>query len=263
MDELLSEKEQIEAMRSWWRENGRWIISGLALGIALLLGFNYWNSQKAREAVEASAAYESLLSEVAAGDAEAAREKAAELQENYGSTAYAAQARLAMAKLYMDKGRDEDAAAELRALVESDSTDATQAVMVGRLRLAKILLYQDKPQEAIDLLQGYRDTAFAGRYSETLGDAYVALGQADDAREAYTVALADDPNAPTVNRALVQMKINDLPRMPAPAAEDMPGQAPAEAPVEDAAAQDPVEGSPAEVPAEDPIEDEADAEAAQ
>ncbi|HLU06640.1 MAG TPA: tetratricopeptide repeat protein [Woeseiaceae bacterium] len=238
MDELLSEKEQIEALRSWWRENGRFIISGLVLGIALLLGFNYWNKQKAETAVQASAAYEALLNDVASGNAEAAGEKASELTENYGSTVYAAQARLAMAKLYMDKGRDQDAASELKALVEGgDATDAEEAVMTGRLRLAKILLYQDKPQEAIDLLQGYRDTAFAGRYSETLGDAYVALGQTDAARDAYTVALADDPNAPTVNRILVQMKLNDLPKVSAAAADDLPSQTPSQPSSEDAPAE--------------------------
>lgn len=241
VDELLSEKEQLEAMRNWWRENGRYIISGVVLGVALLIGFNYWGNQKEQEALEASAAYEALLNDIAEGDADAAREKASNLQEAYGSTVYAAQARLAMARLYMDKGRDEDAAAELRALLETaGSTDATEAVMVGRLRLAKILLYQNKPQEAIDLLGGYGDTAFAGRYSETLGDAYVALGQTEDAREAYTVALADDPNAPTVNRTLVQMKINDLPDTSA-AGENVAGE-----PAEDTAdaPADPPEGEP-------------------
>ena len=210
MDELLSEKEQIEAIRGWWRENGRYIISGVVIGVGLLIGWNYWNSQKEKAAVGASAAYETLVNEVAEGDAEAARNLASDLYENYASSVYAEQARLAMAKLYMDKGRDQDAANELAALLEAGNE--SDAAMIGRLRLAKILLYQDKPQEAIDLLQAYRDTAFGARYSETLGDAYVALGQPHDAREAYTLALADNPNAPTVDRTLVQMKINDLPK---------------------------------------------------
>lgn len=209
MDELLSEKEQLEAIRSWWAENGRYIISGIVIGVALLVGWNYWNNKKAEDALAASTAYEALVTEVADGNMESARARADELYANHGSSVYAAQARLAMAKLYMDKGRDQDAAQELRALVASD--EDSEAVMIGRLRLAKILLYQDKPQEAIDLLRGYRDTAFAARYSETEGDAYAALGRPDDARDAYAVALADNRNAPTVNRTLVQMKINDLP----------------------------------------------------
>lgn len=210
MDELLSEKEQIEAIRSWWRDNGRYIISGVVIGVGLLIGWNYWNNQKAQSALAASGLYESLVSEVADGDTEAAGAIAAALYENHSSSVYAGQARLAMAKLHMDKGRDQDAANELEALV--DAGGDSEAAMVGRMRLAKVLLYQEKAGEAIELLQGYKDTAFGPRYSEALGDAYVALGQTDDAREAYTLALADNPNAPTVNRTLVQMKINDLPK---------------------------------------------------
>jgi predicted negative regulator of RcsB-dependent stress response len=247
VDELLSEKEQIEAIRGWWRENGRYIISGVVIGVGLLVGWNYWNSQKAQSALQASAIYESLASEVADGDTEAASAFAADLYEHYGSTVYARQARLAMAKLFMDKGRDKDAANELRALLQAGGD--TEAAMVGRLRLAKILLYQDKPQEAADLLQGYRDTAFAARYSETLGDAYAALGRSDDARDSYTLALADNPNAPTVNRTLVEMKINDLPGNDLPENDvpknDVPGAAkpavvsPQETgPQDDAAAED-------------------------
>ena len=248
MDELLSEKEQLEAIRSWWAENGRYIISGIVIGVALLVGWNYWNNKKAQDALAASTAYEALVTEVAAGNMEAARERADELYANHGSSVYTAQARLAMAKLYMDKGRDQDAAQELRALVAAGKD--SEAVMIGRLRLAKILLYQDKPQEAIDLLQGYRDTAFAARYSETEGDAYAALGRPDDARDAYAVALADNSNAPTVNRILVQMKLNDLP--PAGTSEEQP----AGVPTEETAPDQPAEPSP-----EPGAADEAEAQA--
>ncbi|MEX2122353.1 MAG: tetratricopeptide repeat protein [Woeseia sp.] len=238
MDELLSEKEQIEAIRGWWKENGSFIVSGVVIGVGLLLGWNYWNNQRAQSALQASAVYESLVTEVADGDIEAARTLAADLYENYASTVYAGQARLAMAKLYMDQGRDQDAANELTLLLAEG--EDSEAQMLARLRLAKILLYQDKPQQAVDLVlgYGYRDTAFAARYSEALGDAYLALEQIDAAREAYTLALADDPNAPTVNRTLVQMKINDLPQPPANAATEDPLGAPGEGAAEGESAGD-------------------------
>lgn len=233
MDELLSEKEQIEAMRGWWRENGRYIISGVVIGVGLLLGWNYWTGQKASSALEASQIYETLVTEVADGNTEAAHTIAVDLYENHASTVYADQARLAMARLYMDKGRDEDAATELQALLDAGG-DSPES-MVARVRLARILLYQDKPQEAVDLLQGFSDTAFAARYSEALGDGYVALGRSDDARDAYTLALADNPNAPTVNRTLVQMKINDLPRADVSSSEESPQEVPADETTEEQA----------------------------
>jgi predicted negative regulator of RcsB-dependent stress response len=228
VDGLLTEKEQIEAFRGWWRENGRWIIAGVVLGAALLIGWNYWNAQKEESAAEASTLYESLLDDVGASNVEAAESKAAELYAGYDTTAYAGQARLAMARLYMSVGRDQDAADELAGLLVEGGDGELQ--MVGRLRLAKILLYQEKPQEVVDLLQGYGESAFAARYAEALGDANVQLGRYDEARDAYHAALADNAQAPTIDRSLVQMKLNDLP-VSAPEAEPAPGtQAPDAAP---------------------------------
>ncbi len=230
MDDL-SEKEQIEAIRSWWQVNGRYIISGIVIGIALLVGWNYWNAQQRQAQFEASALFETLLVSVNNNAVAAAESTAARLYDEYGRTHYALQSHLAMARLYMDAGRDENAAEELRSLLAKKS-DAEMA-HVARLRLAKILLYQDKPQEVIDLLQGYADSAFAARYNDTLGDAFVALGRIEDASVAYTAALADNPNIPTVDRTLVQMKIYDLPDVAASAA--MEAEAPDSAPVDDAA----------------------------
>lgn len=210
--EDLSEKEQIEAMRSWWSENGRYVISGIVIGAGLLFGWNYWNDQQREARLGASALYESLLAEVADSDVGAAEEAATRLYDEFDATVYALQGRLAMSRLYMDVGRDEDAAESLRQLLAAESDP--EMALVARLRLAKILLYQDKPDEVVSLLEGYQDTAFAARYNEALGDAYVAQGRVADAADAYTAALADNPNTPTVDRTLIQMKLYDLPEVP-------------------------------------------------
>ena len=209
MDVLLSEKEQIEAMRDWWRENGRYVIGGIVLGVGILVGWNQWKEYRLTARLEASARYETLAKQVSGGMLEASEATANELYENYGSTSYAALARLAMARLYMDRSRDQDAADTLNALLAIRGGAESQ--MVGRLRLAKIYLYQDKPQDVVDLLSGFEDSAFAARYDELLGDAHTALGQIRDAAAAYKRAMADDPRAPTVNRSLIEMKIVDLP----------------------------------------------------
>ena len=82
------------------------------------------------------------------------------------------------------------------------------------MRLARILLYQDKPQEVVDLLADQDDAAFAGLFAEMRGDAFAALGQITAAGDEYRTALAD--TSQTVNRGIVQMKLVDLPDTPAP-----------------------------------------------
>jgi predicted negative regulator of RcsB-dependent stress response len=207
--EDLSEKEQLEAMRSWWAENGRYVTSGIVLGVAILVGWNRWQDYQQTTGLEASALYETLAGQVADGDLDAAVVAARDLYDNYASTTYAELARLAMAKLYMENGRDQDAADTLNALLATRANSELQ--MVGRLRLAKVYLYQAKHQEAIELLSGFEDSSFTARYAEIIGDAHAALGQVAEASAAYERAMQDDVSAPTVDRALVQMKLVDLP----------------------------------------------------
>jgi len=207
--EDLSEKEQLDAMRAWWQENGRYVIGGVVLGVAMLVGWNQWRGGMAENESAASALYEDVMEATSDGNLDAANAAATELFASYATTAYASQSRLAMARLYMDKGRDQDAADVLRVLVESDGDSEIQ--LVGRLRLAKVLLYQNKADEVVELLKDQGEHAFAARYSEVLGDAYAALGSYAEAEAAYTAALVDDPAVRTVDSALIQLKLNDLP----------------------------------------------------
>jgi predicted negative regulator of RcsB-dependent stress response len=238
VDDLQSEKEQIEEMKAWWAEYGRYVIAGVIIAVGLIIGFNTYKNNKLEAQVEASELFETLVGYVADGDLEDAQGIAGQLASNYANTAYAAQSKLAMARLYMDKNRDQDAADVLQELLAMRGNDALQ--QVGRIRLARILLYQDKPQEVLDLLEGQDNQAFAGLYAEARGDAHAALGQFAEAAEAYQLALADSTRA--VNAGLVQMKLLDLPE-PEPVADVEVDEA-AAAPVEEPA--DPVVGEEAE-----------------
>ncbi len=225
MDEFQSEKEQIEEIKAWWAEYGRYVIAGVVIAVGLLVGFNRYEASKINAQTEASALFEALADNIVDGDLEDAISVASELSSNYANTAYAAQSRLAMARLYMDKNRDQDAADVLGELLAMRGNDELRAV--GKQRLARILLYQDKPQEAVELLEGDETAAFASLYAESLGDAYAALGDVDKAAEAYRVALADTTQ--TINRGVVQMKLLDLPEAAPEAAPETAPEAEAEA----------------------------------
>ena len=110
MDDLQSEKEQIEEMKAWWAEYGRYVIAGVVIAVGLIIGFNTYKSNKLEAQIEASELFETLVVHVAGGDLDDAQGIAAQLASNYANTAYAAQSKLAMARLYMDKNRDQDAA---------------------------------------------------------------------------------------------------------------------------------------------------------
>ncbi len=246
MDDLLSEKEQIEQIRAWWSENGRYVIGGVVIAVALLIGFNQYESRNLSAQTEASELYEQLAVAVDDGETEAAEQVAEELTTAYADTSYAAQANLALARLYMDKNRDEDAAVALRELLTLDGDADMQHI--GRQRLAQILLYQDKAQDAIDLIEENTDPAFAALNQEILGDAFAALGRIDEAAAAYRAALAAPSQVQTIDRNFVQMKLTDLPALDAETVE------PADADTEDSPVAEAEAGAAEETEATEPGE---------
>ncbi len=209
MDDLISEKEQIEQIRAWWSEYGGYVIGGLGLGIALLVGWNYWQNSKLEAELAGSAMYEALTNHVVEGKLDEAEIVAADLAATYANTPYAGQARLAMARLYMDQNRDQDALDTLQELLDSNADEELKGV--ARARLARILLYQGNAQAVVDLLEGQPSPAFAAIYNDLLGDAYEALGRPDDARTAYQAVILDPLSQATVDQQLVQWKTLDLP----------------------------------------------------
>lgn len=207
--EDLSEREQIEVIRSWWKENGTYVVLGIVIGVGGIFGLNQWRSSQLETQIAASTLFEELAEEIAENRLEPAETLAGKMYGDYGATIYADQARLAMARLYMDQGRDEDAAAELQALLDGDGDP--QMKLVARMRLAKVYLYQDKAEDVIALLEGHEDSGFAARFNEALGDAHRQLGAFEQAEEAYMAALGDPLASQLVDSTLLQMKLGDLP----------------------------------------------------
>ena len=63
-----TEKELLEEMRAWWNENGRFVITGLVLGIAIIFGWNQWRTSITTSRVEASILFEQVMDAVQSGD---------------------------------------------------------------------------------------------------------------------------------------------------------------------------------------------------
>ena len=253
MDEFQSEKEQIDEIKAWWAEYGRYVIAGVVIAVGLLVGFNRYEASKINAQTEASALFETLAGHVVAGELDEAIAVTGELSSNYANTVYAAQSKLAMARLYMDQNRDQDAVDVLNELLAMGGHGALKHV--GRVRLARILLYQDKPQEVLDLLADQADPAFDSLYAEARGDAHAALGQFDEARDAYGLALTD--NTQSVNRGFVQMKLLDLPEPVAAVAPAVPAVETAEEPADEAPVAEEGQEPAAEEAQEAPAEEEA------
>lgn len=226
MDDYLSEKEQVERLRQWWRDNGWFLVGGAALGGLALLGWNQYVAYQARTAEKAAAVYESIQQAIAAPNLEQASALLKQMRADYPSAAYTHQASLAVARaeVITDPQR---AAEDLRYTMEN-SKDAELA-MIARLRLARVLAYREEYAEALATLTVDQPGKFAGRINEIKGDIFVAQGKFEEARAAYLAAMVAS-GAEVLDRSYLQMKLADLPTSPTapPAAEQTAAPTPAE-----------------------------------
>ncbi len=206
MDEFLSEKEQLEQIREWWRENGWYLIGGLALGVLILFGWNRFNSYEDAQGEAASELFVELrqaIEDDAPGDA---RSLLAQLRESYPGSPYTDQAGLVVAVIRMDAGQMSGASDELRYVMEE--TSDPELSLIARLRLARVLAQQEEYEQALATLD-VESGGFSGRYNEVRGDIHAELGDLVSARAAYTAALITEESN-LVDRNLVQMKLEEL-----------------------------------------------------
>jgi predicted negative regulator of RcsB-dependent stress response len=208
VDEYLSDNEQVERLRTWWRENGWFVIGGVGLGVLVLFGWRQYGEYVDSRAEAAAAIYESLKQATEEKNEVEATTLLAQLRTEYASSAYTRQAGLLVASSLL-VAAPERAAEELRHVMDASSDDPELA-MIARLRLARVLAYREQYDEALKLLAVNEPGEFAGRLNEVKGDIHAAVGRVDEARAAYLAAMVAD-GSELLDRNFVQMKLNDLP----------------------------------------------------
>ena len=200
-----TEEEQVEALKRWWKENGQSTITGLVVGIALILGWNYWQGHKKDQALQAAALYDQLMKAVTEDNKEPAEKLAERLQEQFHATPYAAYSGLSQAKLKVQQG-DTAAAKQILEKIARDSNK--ELSNVAKLRLVRLMLAAGEYEQGLKLIAEVDPAAaasFSGNYDELVGDLYVALDRLDEARTSYQKALRDGHQSP-----FLQAKIDDL-----------------------------------------------------
>lgn len=206
-EEYLTDDEQLEAVKHLISEYAPWLIGGVLIGAALFFGIRYYQSYTNERALKAASQFSAMAAALQANDHAKSRQIADDLIKDYPRSPYADQAELALARLDVDDGQLDKAVAPLTHVM-SGSKD-TELRKIARLRLARILTDQGKPDEALKTLADPMPPAFAGVYHEVRGDAYLAKKDVADARTEYAVALAAG-SAGSVNTSLLELKIQDL-----------------------------------------------------
>ena len=204
MDGYVSEEQQVEQIKKWWARNGRGVMSGVAIGLAVFFGGRYWLDRQAAQTETASVLYAGVLNAVREGDAGVADRGVRQLLELNADGEYASLGSLLLARLKADQGDLDGAQAHLQWVVQNSSQQGLKTL--ARLRLARILLAQGRTDEAEAQLVNEGQGGFSALFDELRGDILLARQDFDGARKAYARAL----EATEGKQRWLRMKHDDL-----------------------------------------------------
>ncbi len=203
----LDEQERMDELKAWWKRWGSLLMVGLAVVIAAVAGWRYWQSHMVTQSLEAATVYEKLTQSLVANDSKGAREAGAMLLDQYKGTAYAPRAALLLAKLNVTSKDLKSAQSQLEWAVANSKEPTVKDL--ARLQLAAVQLDQKQYDAALKTLAGSHSDAFAFRFEDMRGDVLMAQDKKDDARAAYQAAFnkmeKDNPY-----RSIVELKLDAL-----------------------------------------------------
>lgn len=186
VDLHLSDDEQAERLKAWWKQNGSSVIVGAIVGIGVIVGVNLWRDYKTSQGETASALYEMMLGNYREQNIAVSETTGGKIMGSYSSTPYAGKAALLLAKMSFEKNDITSAKSQLRWAMNNSIEPAT--VHAARLRLARILLSEKQFTQVGELISVDDFGGFDSEYNELRGDLHMALGEVDQAREAYLAA---------------------------------------------------------------------------
>nr|WP_234462943.1 tetratricopeptide repeat protein [Stutzerimonas frequens] len=198
-------------IKEWWQRNGKPLMLGAVIALVLVFGWQFWQKHQINQAQSASVLYQQLLTAaLESGEVDAAEVSRLGnlLKKDFAGTHYAQYGSLFIAKVAVEAGRLDEAASELRAILDKPADKTLDEL--ARQRLARVLAAQDKADEALKLLDGEADKAFAASREELKGDLLVQLGRDDEAHAAYSKAKESLSQDAAIGG--LQMKLDDLAR---------------------------------------------------
>lgn len=204
MEIYQTEEQQVDAIKTYWQENGNMIIAGVALGFASFIGFNLYKDNQLDKELAVSDSYQTLI-ENSATDKAAFNENAEKFINENAGTSYASLTALALAKEAAAKKDWQAAQTQLMAALKSAPSEGIKGIT--SLRLARVQIQLEQYEQALATLAQPLPESFTAAIEEIKGDTYLLQDKKELARNAYQAAIAADGLASSPS---LQMKLDDL-----------------------------------------------------
>lgn len=210
MNAYASDHEQWELIKSWWKTNGKMLVLVVVIAMAATYGFRYWQQARTHKFQEASMLYEQLLASQIQNTQPSVAALSKTLQSQYKNTPYASLSALFEAKNAADKNQLGLVEQKLNWVLANGSSNSLK--QIARLRLARVLLAENKAQEAIILLNTVDEKGYDAAINLIKAQAFEKLGNSASAAELYQAAIKDIPRDQPIY-SFVEMQQNQFPKV--------------------------------------------------
>ncbi|TKG27683.1 tetratricopeptide repeat protein [Vibrio breoganii] len=197
-----SEEQQVEAIKDWWKENGKAVILGAVIGLGGLFGWRYYQDSVVEGQEAASDAYGKSIQALQAQGLDATEQVQTFINDN-SDREYAVLAALQLSQAQVAAAEYKEALAQLEWAKANTKDDAIVPVIT--LRVARVKAETGDIDGAIADLSAMQVAGWEGRVAELKGDLLLRNGDSEGALTAYSEAQQAADASQTI-----QFKLDDL-----------------------------------------------------
>jgi predicted negative regulator of RcsB-dependent stress response len=206
MDDYLDEKEQIEEIKSWLKENWLALVAGVIVGFGGLFSWNWYQDSVYESNTQALAIFDQAQQELTLGNFESALALLQNLRSDYNSSPYTDFLGLLYSTYLLSNGNTADAAVEIEYVLNNTTDEYLR--LIATWRLARVNVEMTNYDRALELVQN-KNHALSANFTELEGDVYFFRGEFDLASNTY-MSILSDPNINSIDLNTLMLKINNL-----------------------------------------------------
>ena len=184
-----TDEEQIEMLKTFWKEYGRYILIAVIVGLLIGYGWQYWKKRQMTRTLQASHLYYQIITP---SDQDRLSQSqlaiAKQVVSHYPQTPYASLASFMFAKQQIGVQKYNQALPYLSWVITHSHVDSFK--QLAKIRKARIEINLHKSRQALSTLHGVDDIGFVPMIEMVRAHAYLQLGDKVKAKALYAKAKA-------------------------------------------------------------------------
>ena len=214
MAEHLSEEEQLENLKKWWRNYGVVAITVVSISVGSYFGLNFYKENERIRSEESSSKYQDMMDisiissdkKISATQLKLIQKLASELKSSDDGSQYSIYSALLMAKLHV----------ELNWALSRSQDDLAPII---KLRLARVEASRGNIDLALSMINQNPPKVMTSAYHEAKGDFYLLKEDKVTAYDHYSLALSQLQDHDMPHLRNLKLKLNKV--SPIPSTQDM------------------------------------------